>query len=50
VHVDLVGPVPVSSEGYVYLLTIIDRSMRWVEVIPLKDMEAGTVTQQFVAG
>jgi hypothetical protein len=33
VHVDLVGPLPASSDGHVYLLTIIDRSTRWVEAV-----------------
>ena len=28
VHVDLVGPLPVSAEGYRYLLTIVDRTTR----------------------
>ena len=34
VHVDLLGPLP-SSYGYTYLLSCIDRSTRWPEVIPL---------------
>ena len=34
VHVDLVGPLPLSH-GYTYLLTCIDRSTRWPEAIPL---------------
>ena len=30
VHVDIVGPIP-SSQGYSYLLTMIDRTTRWPE-------------------
>jgi hypothetical protein len=50
VHVDLVGPLPPSEEGHVYLLTVIDRSTRWVEAMPLKNMEAATCVENFVAG
>ncbi|GFO26781.1 Pol polyprotein [Plakobranchus ocellatus] len=33
-HIDLVGPLP-PSEAFTHLLTIIDRTSRWPEVIPL---------------
>jgi transposase InsO family protein len=50
IHVDLVGPLPTSPQGYQYLLTVIDRSTRWLEAIPLRDMAATTVADGLVAG
>jgi hypothetical protein len=49
VHVDLVGPLTASSEGHLYLLTATDRSTRWVEAVPLRNMEAKTCTDAFIA-
>ena len=49
-HVDLVGPLPASAEGHVYLLTVVDRSTRWVEAIPLRNMEASTCKDSFISG
>jgi len=33
-HVDIVGPLP-RSEGFSYLFTVVDRTTRWPEAIPL---------------
>ena len=34
IHLDLVGPLP-SSQGFSYLLMMIDRTSRWPEAVPL---------------
>ena len=46
-QVDLVGPLPVSADGYLYIFTIIDHTTRWLEAVPLKEISASTCSQVF---
>jgi transposase InsO family protein len=49
-HVDLVGPLPTSREGYTHLFMVIDRSTRWCEAIPLKSTAAEDCAAALIAG
>ena len=46
-HIDIVGPLPIS-EGYKYLLTIIDRTTRHLTALPLAEPSAKTCSQAFL--
>jgi transposase InsO family protein len=50
IHVDIVGPLPASSEGFQYLFTVIDRSTRWAEALPLKTVAAADCAAALVHG
>ena len=50
IHVDLVGPLTASAEGHTHVMTMIDRSTRWVEVVPLSSTTATACADALVAG
>ncbi len=49
-HVDFVGPFPQSASGYSHLLTVMDRSTRWAEAIPIRSTTADCCTAALVDG
>ncbi len=49
VHVDLVGPLPQSS-GFSYLFTIVDRTTRWPEAIPLSGIATADCAAALFSG
>ncbi|GFV08869.1 retrovirus-related Pol polyprotein from transposon 412 [Trichonephila clavipes] len=44
IHIDIVGPLP-PSDGFQYLLTMIDRFSRWPEAVPIPDTSAKTISR-----
>jgi len=46
VHLDIVGPLPISN-GYRYILTMVDRFSKWPEAIPIVDQSALEVAKAF---
>jgi hypothetical protein len=49
VQVGLAGPLHVAEGGMNYLLTMTDRTSRWVEAAPLREMSASTCAESFVS-
>uniref|UniRef100_A0A8C5DEF6 Gypsy retrotransposon integrase-like protein 1 n=1 Tax=Gouania willdenowi TaxID=441366 RepID=A0A8C5DEF6_GOUWI len=47
VNIDLVGPLP-PSHGFTYLLTMVDRTTRWPEAVPLSSTSAADVARAFI--
>jgi cleavage and polyadenylation specificity factor subunit 1 len=49
IHVDIVGPLPVSKQGFRYLFTIIDRSSRMLEAVPLTNVKTETCRDDLIS-
>ncbi|CAI2737064.1 unnamed protein product [Dicrocoelium dendriticum] len=47
VHLDIVGPLPVSNSN-AYILTCIDRFTRWPVAIPIPDTHTETIARNFI--
>ena len=50
IHVDLVGPLTASAEGFTHVLTIVDRTTRWMEVLLMASTTATACADALVAG
>ena len=47
-NVDLMGPLP-PSHSFTYLFTMVDRTMRWPEAVPLSSTTAPDLARAFIA-
>ena len=48
-QIDVVGPLP-ASEGMKYLLTILDRTTRWIEALPMAEATSKNCALAFICG
>ena len=44
-HMDIIGPLPKSKEGFQYILLVVESLSKWSEAIPMETMEASTVAK-----
>ena len=49
VHLDLVGPLMTAASGHRIVLTIIDRTTRWLEAVPLRTADAAACVDAFIS-
>jgi hypothetical protein len=46
--IDITGPHPKSSNGFVYILTLVDYFTKWSDAFPIRNQEATTVARVLV--
>ena len=46
--IDVVGPLPKTKSGFEYLLTIMDRTTRFPEVIPLRSIKSPIIMKHLM--
>ena len=49
VHIDLVGPLPPSSDRFSHIFTMVDHSSRWLEAIPLSSTDTASIAAAFTS-
>ena len=49
IHIDITGPFPIC-EGQCYVMTCIDRFLRWFEALPMPYLTAYRTARTFLAG
>ena len=47
IHIDVVGPLP-ESKGNRFLLSVLDRTSRWLELYPMKSASAAECSEAFL--
>ncbi len=45
----LVGPLPASEDMFMYILTMVDRTTRWLKAVPLKSVSASGCLEAFLS-
>ena len=50
VHLDLVGPLPETPDGYCYLLTMIDNFSNYVQAVPIRRKSSIAIAYAFIYG
>jgi len=48
IHIDTIGPLPMDSQGYSYILVIIDKFSRWLLLYPLKTVSAQEAAEALI--
>ena len=48
ISTDIMGPLPQTTEGHKFILVVMCNFTKWVELYPLKDIQASTVADKIV--